>query len=160
MTDTTGQLAIIQEALVNAPTHCRFHQQRWDFLGRERPGGLPRCDSCKQPWRVQRALDAVDAMARAPQARPSDDVLVNGAAVTAWLYVETALKEIERRTVLAVKVAAAEIGSTFQRELRGDEPFKSLIAATDKVRSDQQDSTLPAGMDARNPGETPTGHMI
>lgn len=56
--------AIIQQALVNAPTSCRYHGTDWDFLGSE-PWGEPRCDSCKQPWRVGKALDALDEPIRA-----------------------------------------------------------------------------------------------
>lgn len=60
-------LSIIQAALVNAPTSCRYHGTDWGALGWEGPrgGDEPRCDSCKQPWRVSRALDALDEIARA-----------------------------------------------------------------------------------------------
>lgn len=60
MPDRTA-LRLAAEALTHAPRQCRYHATNWDFLGRETPGGLPRCDSCKQPWRVQRALDAIDS---------------------------------------------------------------------------------------------------
>lgn len=38
--------------LSHAEDQCRFHGQNWDFLGREVMTGLPRCDSCKQPYRI------------------------------------------------------------------------------------------------------------
>jgi hypothetical protein len=40
--------------LNHAEQFCRYHGQRWDFLGWEY--GLPRCDSCKQPYRVVQAI--------------------------------------------------------------------------------------------------------
>lgn len=38
--------------LSHASDQCQYHGQNWDFLGRELMTGLPRCDSCKQPYRV------------------------------------------------------------------------------------------------------------
>lgn len=58
-------LVLAHEALRNAENRCRYHGDNWDFLGREGYGPQseterePRCDSCKQPWRVTRALDAI-----------------------------------------------------------------------------------------------------
>lgn len=67
MTGLNRDLAIIQGALVASAQACRYHGQNWDFLGREfgDPNGPPRCDSCKQPWRIAQALDALDRIARA-----------------------------------------------------------------------------------------------
>lgn len=63
MTGPSYHLAVIQAALAAAPQTCRYHGNQFDRLGMEY--GEPRCDSCKQPWRVVRALDAVDRLARA-----------------------------------------------------------------------------------------------
>lgn len=59
--------AAIQEALVHSAQHCRYHNSNFGFLGWEGPEGasLPRCDSCKQPWRVRRALNELDLLVRA-----------------------------------------------------------------------------------------------
>lgn len=52
----------ILAALNEAPKYCRFHDDNFGFLGYEWPGGPPRCDSCKQPWRVTRALEALSRL--------------------------------------------------------------------------------------------------
>lgn len=48
----------VHDALQRAEQTCRYHGADFDRLGRE-PDGAPRCDSCKQPWRVTRALAAI-----------------------------------------------------------------------------------------------------
>lgn len=55
-------LRCIHDALEHAEQECPYHGSDW-----ERPGfsrGEPRCDSCKQPWRVSRALRAVKILER------------------------------------------------------------------------------------------------
>ena len=42
---------------------CRYHGKDFDFLGREFPGGPPRCDSCKRPWRLTQLLIAAGGVA-------------------------------------------------------------------------------------------------
>lgn len=37
---------------------CRYHGKDFDFLGSQFPGGPPRCDSCKAPWRRTQLLIA------------------------------------------------------------------------------------------------------
>lgn len=37
---------------------CRYHGKDFDFLGFQFPGGPPRCDSCKAPWRRTQLLIA------------------------------------------------------------------------------------------------------
>lgn len=37
---------------------CRYHGNNFDFLGTQYPGGPPRCDSCKAPWRRTQLLIA------------------------------------------------------------------------------------------------------
>jgi hypothetical protein len=37
---------------------CRYHGTGFDFLGSQFPGGPPRCDSCKAPWRRTQLLIA------------------------------------------------------------------------------------------------------
>lgn len=70
--------AAIQEALVHGARHCPYHNTNFGFLGWTGAEGqsLPRCDSCKQPWRVARALDALDRLVRtqidAPNAALAD----------------------------------------------------------------------------------------
>lgn len=53
----TPDLETIRDALDHAPQLCRFHGSDFDRLGMAH--GEPRCDSCRQPWRVTRALAAV-----------------------------------------------------------------------------------------------------
>lgn len=71
------------------------------------------------------------------EARPSDDVLVGGAAITSWLYVDVALTEMERRMIFSVRTAVAEIRAQMRKELRGPQPFSQLIAAADKVKTEE-----------------------
>lgn len=54
----------IRAALSNAPQSCRYHGTDFGFVGTEngQPWGEPRCESCKQPWRVTRALAALDQL--------------------------------------------------------------------------------------------------
>lgn len=51
-------ISVVRQALTNAQQHCEYHGTDFGRAGVHR--GLPRCDSCKQPWRVQRALDAIE----------------------------------------------------------------------------------------------------
>ena len=54
-------LRLAREALAHAEQRCRYHGADFERLGTEPyERGLPRCDSCKQPWRVVRALAAID----------------------------------------------------------------------------------------------------
>lgn len=57
-------IAEIRAALSAAPYSCPFHGKDFGFLGTEngQPGGEPRCESCKQPWRVMVALSALDQL--------------------------------------------------------------------------------------------------
>ena len=50
-------LSLAAHALRHAPNACPFHGVDFGFLGMQR--GEPRCDSCKQPYRVARALAAL-----------------------------------------------------------------------------------------------------
>lgn len=50
-------LRLAYKALASAPQSCRFHGI--DFTELEAWSGEPRCESCRQPWRVSRALAAV-----------------------------------------------------------------------------------------------------
>jgi hypothetical protein len=55
-----------------ASARCRYHDPIGNKLGFE-PRGLPRCDSCKQPYRVSTALDAIDRYTRGGvQADPAE----------------------------------------------------------------------------------------
>lgn len=45
-------------ALSEESLSCRYHGTEFDFLGTEYPGGPPRCDSCKRPWRLTQLLIA------------------------------------------------------------------------------------------------------
>lgn len=54
---TGSALRLAYKALVGAPQSCRFHGQEWTEI--EAWSGEPRCESCRQPWRVVRALEAV-----------------------------------------------------------------------------------------------------
>lgn len=54
------ELFLIEEALVHAEAGCRYHGTDFERLGME--FGLPRCGSCKQPWRVAQARLALHAI--------------------------------------------------------------------------------------------------
>ena len=47
----------IRRALAMGPEVCRYHGDRFDFLGMER--SEPRCESCREPWRIKQALAAL-----------------------------------------------------------------------------------------------------
>lgn len=55
----TGDLATIRAALTHAEQTCRWHGSDFERLGLER-WAAPRCDSCKQPWRIAQALAALN----------------------------------------------------------------------------------------------------
>lgn len=65
----TLRLAFV--ALAASPQRCRYHGNDFGRLGWER--GEPRCDSCKQPWRNDRALSAIDRAIRGPVEPVTDD---------------------------------------------------------------------------------------
>jgi hypothetical protein len=46
-------------ALLNAEQMCQYHGTDFERMGMQR--GEPRCDSCKQPFRVKQALAAIEA---------------------------------------------------------------------------------------------------
>jgi hypothetical protein len=48
---------IAREALMHDAVICRYHGFDLEATGMQR--GLPRCDSCKQPYRVRKALAAI-----------------------------------------------------------------------------------------------------
>jgi hypothetical protein len=52
----------IRPALATGPTTCPFHGVDFGFLGWE--NGEPRCDSCKQPYRLAEAAAAIRAVLR------------------------------------------------------------------------------------------------
>ncbi len=54
---TAADLATIRQALAHAELACRFHGTNFEKLGMDH--GEPRCDSCKQPWRNNRAIAAL-----------------------------------------------------------------------------------------------------
>jgi hypothetical protein len=53
-----ARLNRLERAVIVAMSHeslaCRYHGRDWDKLGWEH--GLPRCDSCKQPYRRTQLL--------------------------------------------------------------------------------------------------------
>jgi hypothetical protein len=64
-----SDIGLLRWALEHAERQCRYHGSSFGKLGVEPrreadPGGfqrdLPRCDSCKQPYRVTKALDRLD----------------------------------------------------------------------------------------------------
>jgi len=58
---TTTVTNFVRAALDGAPQQCRYHGADFGRAGLQ--GGVPRCESCRQPWRVVRALQALDALA-------------------------------------------------------------------------------------------------
>lgn len=61
-------LRLVRDALVHAKQQCPYHGS--DL---ERSGmwcGMPRCESCQQPWRVVQALAALKELS-APSYRPT-----------------------------------------------------------------------------------------
>lgn len=61
----TFVLEMVSEVLDNSVDTCRYHGTDFEKLGTEPWSrvGLPRCDSCKQPWRVRRARAAIERLA-------------------------------------------------------------------------------------------------
>lgn len=55
----------MKDALDHAEQTCRYHGDRFETSGMLH--GLPRCDSCKQPFRVRKALDALDLATGRPR---------------------------------------------------------------------------------------------
>ncbi|HEU4544522.1 MAG TPA: hypothetical protein VFR23_25570 [Jiangellaceae bacterium] len=51
-------LRVAREALAEMPRECRFHGGYFGHLGFQ--WGEPRCESCRQPWRVDTALRRID----------------------------------------------------------------------------------------------------
>lgn len=61
-----SELAALNTArnvLEREPRTCRYHGDQFDKLGME--WGEPRCDSCRQPWRVVRALAEIEQAEKA-----------------------------------------------------------------------------------------------
>lgn len=67
------------------------------------------------------ALDWIEAR------RPSDETLVRGSAITAWLYVDASLDHVQ--------MAITSLRERMKAELRGDDPFGQLLTAVDQERS-------------------------
>lgn len=63
---------VVREALIHAERQCRYHRDQFDFLGTYHDG-TPRCESCQQPWRVRRALDAIDQALATPAPTQSSE---------------------------------------------------------------------------------------
>lgn len=55
-------IGLALDALHEAPRRCQYHGKDWEKLGFE--WGLPRCDSCKLPYRVDRAINALNDAVR------------------------------------------------------------------------------------------------
>lgn len=47
-------MVLIREALLHAEQTCRYHGTNFEASGTRH--GVPRCESCRQPWRVVAAL--------------------------------------------------------------------------------------------------------
>ena len=56
-------IPVIRRALAGEPRACRFHGT--DFERSNLAFGLPRCESCRQPYRVAEALAALDQIGSA-----------------------------------------------------------------------------------------------
>ena len=64
-------LRAAREALLRLPQICTYHGSDFGFLGWSQ--GVPRCDSCRTPWRVKVALDAIDVVRDDMDGRPARD---------------------------------------------------------------------------------------
>jgi hypothetical protein len=53
-----GVIRLVRDVLANLAGTCRYHGTDFGRLGQE-PWGEPRCESCRQPWRATRALEAL-----------------------------------------------------------------------------------------------------
>lgn len=53
-------LRCIRDALDNSRKECPYHGSDFERMGFAY--GEPRCDSCKQPWRVMRAFRALEIL--------------------------------------------------------------------------------------------------
>jgi hypothetical protein len=74
-------------ALAEAEQVCRYHGPDFEKSGMRQ--GLPRCDSCKQPFRVRRALDALAGLDIRSYAPASEAAT---AETKCWLLVGPASK--------------------------------------------------------------------
>lgn len=61
---TRAALSVVRRALAGEPRTCRYHGT--DFERSDMAFGLPRCDSCKQPYRVAQALAALARIEGSP----------------------------------------------------------------------------------------------
>lgn len=48
----------IRRALMHAERECPYHGPDFHLLGMQ--NGMPRCESCRQPWRIKQAREALD----------------------------------------------------------------------------------------------------
>lgn len=53
-------LSVIRDALEGAERTCRYHGAEFTPPG-QFSHGLPRCESCRHPWRVTQALIQLDS---------------------------------------------------------------------------------------------------
>lgn len=56
----TGEAQAVRDALEHAVQVCPYHGADFAAAGVAPVSGIPRCDSCKQPWRIRRALKALN----------------------------------------------------------------------------------------------------
>lgn len=52
-----NDLEVVIDALADLSKKCQYHGESLGASGFQH--GLPRCESCRQPWRVTRALEVL-----------------------------------------------------------------------------------------------------
>lgn len=55
----------IRLALASAEASCRYHGTEWGEI--DPRTGLPRCESCRQPYRITQARTALTALENLPK---------------------------------------------------------------------------------------------
>ncbi|WP_427422691.1 hypothetical protein [Lysinibacillus fusiformis] len=154
---TTPDLNRLYAAAVELPTTCRYHGSDFGFLGWEQPGGPPRCDSCKAPWRKAKAMEAYDRLVERDAAQAA-----TVADLTQQLdQAQRAQRLAESQTRIAGKHATtkdAEIAEAEERLLRAradgearDARWARHIAECEyQVELDEARAALAAAEGARN----------
>ena len=58
----SADVYMVREAVRALPTTCRYHGAKFGASGYLGPaeGGVPRCESCRAPWRRMCALAAIE----------------------------------------------------------------------------------------------------
>lgn len=93
-------LKAIAESLTHVPHGCRYHGSDFGKLGFE--WSMPRCDSCKQPYRVYRAVEELQQLARGRSGQADVDAAyqrgLTDAGRAGYDQAVAVLRDVARRT--------------------------------------------------------------